>query len=148
MLRTSALICAACFGLACEREPVETPAAASEEPRVAAPDNNRVGAAPDNSRVNERDRSGDTQTPLDQGNGAHDLRITQEIRKAIVDNSDLSFTAKNIKVITEAGHVTLRGPVNTAAERDVIAKIATSVAGVSHVENQLELETNKQGEAQ
>jgi len=75
---------------------------------------------------------------MDQGNSEIDIDMTTRIRKAVMD-ADVSFTARNIKIITRDGHVVLRGPVNTAAEKDTIAKIATSNAGAGHVTNQLEV---------
>ena len=94
--------------------------------------------AADDTGKNERDR-GDTQTPLDQGNGKTDLEITQKIRQAVVADDSLSVTAKNAKIITEGGKVTLRGPVDSARERSAIDAIARNVAGVSAVDNQLEV---------
>jgi hypothetical protein len=96
--------------------------------------------APDNTGINERDANRDaTKTPIDQGNNEADTKITAEIRQRIVDTPDMSVNARNVKVITLNGKVTLRGPVSTEAERDTIAKIATNVAGEGKVDNQLEL---------
>jgi osmotically-inducible protein OsmY len=97
--------------------------------------------AADNTGKNERDRSGDTVTPGDQGGSEADRRVTQQIRKAVVDDSKLSMTAKNVKIITNEGVVTLRGPVKTSEEKAQIAAIAQRVAGVKRVDNQLELAT-------
>lgn len=94
---------------------------------------------PDNSGANARDRSGDTLTPIDQADSKEDLRITQSIRKAVVADDALSLNAQNVKIITQNGVVTLRGPVRSAAERDSIALKAKSVAGVTRVDNQLEV---------
>src|SRR5947208_10687461 len=74
-------------------------------------------AKPDNTATNERDRSGETQTSGDQSNSSADLKITQAIRQALMKARELSTTAKNIKVITANGQVTLRGPVKTAQEK-------------------------------
>lgn len=102
-------------------------------PPPAAP-----GAAPDNTRVNKRDANSAALTPVDQGNGDIDLRITQQIRQAVMADNSLSFTAKNVKIITLNGSVTLRGPVNTAAERSAIEAAARRVAG-AQVDNQIEV---------
>lgn len=67
-------------------------------------------AKPDNAAINERDRSGETKTSGDQSNSSADLKTTQAIRQALMKDGELSMTAKNIKVITSNGHVTLRGP--------------------------------------
>jgi hypothetical protein len=89
--------------------------------------------------VNERDRNSATRTPEDQGGGEADLRITQDIRKAIMGRNDLSMTAENVKVITADGVVTLRGPVKSDDERSTIERLARDVAGVRRVDNQLEV---------
>jgi osmotically-inducible protein OsmY len=97
---------------------------------------------PDNTAKNERDRSGETQTSGDQSNSSADLRITQAIRQALMKDGELSTTAKNIKVITANGQVTLRGPVKTAQEKAKIDQIAKSAAGGAQIQDQLEV-TNK-----
>lgn len=96
-------------------------------------------SAPDNSRVNVRDKGGKTLTPMDQGPSEEDRKITQLIRQSVVKDGSLSFTAKNVKIITINGKVTLRGPVKTAAERSAIETAARNVTGVGQVDNQLEI---------
>lgn len=96
------------------------------------------GTQPDNTKVNERDRNAAALTPIDQGNNETDLKMTQQIRQAVMANDSLSFTAKNVKIITNGGKVTLRGPVKTAAERDAIDAAARKVAG-TRVDNQIEV---------
>ena len=95
--------------------------------------------APDNTGRNVRDRSGETVTPGDQSNEKADLHLTQEIRKAIVADKSLSTNAKNVKIITAHGLVTLRGPVNTPQEKATIEAKAQRIAGANNVESQLEL---------
>ena len=97
----------------------------------------------DNTGKNERDRSGETLTPGDQSNSPEDLKITQAIRKAVVKDESLTLTAKNIKIITAGGQVTLRGPVNSAEEKMKIEKLAKSAAGAAKVDNQLEIKTGE-----
>lgn len=97
-----------------------------------------AGTQPDNTQVNERDRTASL-TPLDQGNGEADLKLTQLIRKAVMDDDRLSFTAKNVKVITKDGKVTLRGPVKTAEERAAIEADARKAAGTAPIDNQIEV---------
>jgi osmotically-inducible protein OsmY len=93
----------------------------------------------DNTGKNERDRSGETKTPEDQSNSPEDLKITQTIRQAVVKDPALTMTAKNVKIITAGGQVTLRGPVNTAEEKTKIEQLAKSAAGAAKVDNQLEV---------
>ena len=94
---------------------------------------------PDNTAMNQRDRSGETETSGDQSNSSADLKITQAIRKALMKDSELSATAKNIKIITNNGQVTLRGPVNTAQEKSKIDRLAKSAAGGAKIDNQLDV---------
>jgi len=104
----------------------------------------RTAKDADNTARNVRDREGNTLTPGDQGQTESDRTLTQRIRKAIVsENDSFSTTAKNIKIITINGHVTLRGPVNTETERTEIANIAQRIAGANAVDNQLEVKSNK-----
>jgi len=100
-------------------------------------------AAADNTAKNERDASGETQTSGDQSNSPEDIKITADIRRAIVAENSLSMTAKNVKIITVNGMVTLRGPVNTAEEKAMIAKLAHSAAGKAKIDNQLEVTPSK-----
>ena len=93
----------------------------------------------DNTRVNARDRNGANPTPLDQSNSKDDIRITADIRKGVVSDSSLSFTAKNVKIITSGGKVVLRGPVKSAQERATIEAKARATAGVTDVDNQLDV---------
>ena len=95
--------------------------------------------AADNTARNVRDRNDGAKTPLDQGNNDRDLRITQEIRKAVTDDPELSFDARNVKIITVDSIVTLRGPVEDDDEKAAIAEKAQRVAGVARVDNQLDV---------
>ncbi|CAN5562921.1 hypothetical protein BH20VER1_BH20VER1_23310 [soil metagenome] len=95
--------------------------------------------AADNTGKNERDRADDAKTSGDQSNSPEDIKITADIRRAVVAEDSLTMTATNIKIITADGVVTLRGPVNTAAEKSKIAEIAGKHAGGAKVVNQLEV---------
>ena len=103
---------------------------------VAADENK---AAADNTAKNQRDRSGETKTPGDQSNTPEDLKITQAIRQAVVKDDSLTMTAKNVKIITAGGQVTLRGPVKSAEEKTKIEQLAKAAAGTAKIENQLEV---------
>jgi sporulation protein YlmC with PRC-barrel domain len=95
----------------------------------------------DNTRLNVRDRDSRTLTPLDQGNSQADVDTTAQIRKEIIADAGITTNAKNVKIITLNGHVTLRGPVNTADEKGRIAEIADRIASAGNVDNQLEVST-------
>lgn len=94
---------------------------------------------PDNTRVNERDRNGDSLTPIDQGNSEADRRMTQQIRQALMNTSGLSFNAKNVKIITLNGKVTLRGTVNSEQERNTVDGAARKIAGTDQIDDLLEV---------
>jgi hyperosmotically inducible periplasmic protein len=98
--------------------------------------------AADNTAKNERDRNDATKTAGDQSENEADRKITQEVRKSIVDDDKLSTNAQNVKIITNDGQVTLRGPVKTQEEKKAIESKAKQVAGVKNVENQLEIASN------
>jgi hyperosmotically inducible periplasmic protein len=95
--------------------------------------------APDNTGRNVRDRGGDTKTPGDQSESEADRTVTQQIRKAVVADDSLSIMAKNVKIITADGVVTLRGPVQNPHEKATIEAKARQLAGVNKVDNQLEV---------
>src|SRR5204863_3105889 len=60
----------------------------------------------DNTARNARDRDGDSLTPADQSENDHDLQITSRVRQQLVNDNALTFTAKNVKIITINGYVT------------------------------------------
>ncbi len=95
---------------------------------------------PTNTAVNKRDSNSTAKTPLDQNENKTDIHITAEIRKQVVDTK-MSVDAHNVKIITQDGMVTLRGPVATAEEKQQIEAMAKSVAGADKVDNQLEVTT-------
>lgn len=93
-------------------------------------------AAEDTAR-NAADHKGDTLTATDQSNEPADLEITAAIRRDIVGREGFSMNARNVKIITRDGVVTLRGPVDTITERDEIAALARRTEGVVRVDDQL-----------
>jgi hyperosmotically inducible periplasmic protein len=105
-------------------------------------DSTSSGQDYDNTEKNVRDRDSATKTPLDQAENEADRRITQKIRQAIMSDSTLSTNAKNIKIITINGVVTLRGPVGSPEEKDNIARKVKDVQGTVSVDNQLEVTRN------
>lgn len=106
---------------------------------TAAPSPPNSSTSKDNTGVNERDRSAAAVTPIDQNENQKDIDLTANIRKRVVD-SKLSVNAQNVKIITQAGKVTLRGPVRSAEEKQQIEQIAGAVAGVGNVDSQLEIQ--------
>jgi hyperosmotically inducible periplasmic protein len=93
----------------------------------------------DNTAQNARDQNG-APTPMDQSNAPADLETTQRIRQALVFDDSLSSDAKNVKVITAGGTVTLRGPVPSEAERVAVEGKALQLAGQNRLKNELDVE--------
>jgi osmotically-inducible protein OsmY len=108
---------------------------------VDTPADKPAGAdvAADNTGKNERDRQPEALTPMDQGESASDRSITQQARQGVVKADEVSVSGKNVKIITNEGVVTLRGPVESAREKNEIASIVKQVDGVKRVDNQLEV---------
>jgi hyperosmotically inducible protein len=62
--------------------------------------------------------------------------------KVMADKS-LSTYAHNVKIISEHGKVTLKGPVHTEEERKTIATKAAEVAGPDSVTNEITVKGDK-----
>jgi hyperosmotically inducible protein len=88
---------------------------------------------PDNTKTNQQDRT----TADQQGQSPADREVTQKIRKALMDDKDLSTSAHNIKVVAKDGIVRLIGPVRSEEEKAAIESKAVAIAGPSNVKNEL-----------
>ena len=98
--------------------------------------------APDNTKTNKTDTA--KPTADDQKQNKSDLQITQQIRKLVTDDKSLSTYAKNVKIITQNGSVTLSGPVRSEDEKKSIeAKAAQVVGGTTHVKSELQIAPEK-----
>lgn len=96
--------------------------------------------ASDSTKIN-KDQTGPTadqqkMTPSDRA-------LTQKIRKAIHHDKSLSAYGRNIRIFTQAGKVTLRGPVRSEEEKGNLEAKAATVAGQKNVSNQLEVAPSK-----
>lgn len=109
---------------------------------IAAAGCDKAKADADNTKRNENDDKSGVLTAGDQGESEADRKITQHVRQGVVGDDALSMTAKNVKIITVNGVVTLRGPVNSEKEKTDIATVAQRVEGVKRVDNQLEVKMN------
>lgn len=89
--------------------------------------------APDNSSRNKNQPN----TADNQKENTSDREITQKIRQSIMADKSLSTYAHNVKIITQGGQVTLKGPVENQDEKETIASKAADVAGTGKVNNQL-----------
>lgn len=134
-LLAAGLILTACSDTDSERN---LPEVSSNDPdRVAEAQRPRAG---DDTGRNVRDRDDATVTPTDQPASGPDMEITRRIREAVTSDESLSMDAHNVKIITQDGAVTLRGPVESERERDAIAAFASQTEGVRRVDNQLEID--------
>ncbi len=89
--------------------------------------------APDNSAQNEAQ----AKTADNQKENTQDREITQKIRQSIMKDKSLSTYAHNVKIITQDGRVTLKGPVQSEDEKQTIASKAADIAGADNVKNKL-----------
>ena len=95
------------------------------------------GTASDNTKTNKRDLK-PSELTADQGkNGRSDRAVMAQIRRAVVSDNSLTTYAHNVKIISQGGKVTLKGPVQSAEEKKVIETKATDIAGANNVTNQL-----------
>ena len=91
--------------------------------------------AADNTKTNKT--AGPT---ADQQNQSKtDVQITRDIRQLLTKDKELSTYAKNIKVVSQNGQVTLSGPVRTDAEKNSVEAKAIQVAGAGHVRNDIQI---------
>ena len=95
--------------------------------------------APDNSKKNKTQVQNQELDARDQGNSKADVDMTAQIRKDIVAQKSFSINAKNVKIITAGGQVTLKGPVNSVEEKSKIHDIAVKLAGIGHVNDEIEI---------
>ena len=84
---------------------------------------------PDNSAVNKRDQNPGEATADQQKMNAADRGITAKIRKSVMADKSLSTYAHNVKIISQDGTVTLKGPVRSDDEVKSIVAKATEVTG-------------------
>jgi hyperosmotically inducible periplasmic protein len=85
--------------------------------------------APDNTSVNKRDRD-PSQVTADQQKGSRgDRELTKHIRQSIMADKSLSSYAHNVKIISQDGTVTLKGPVKSEDEKSAVIAKAVAVVG-------------------
>jgi hyperosmotically inducible periplasmic protein len=103
-------------------------------------------AAPDNTKTNQGDANQGATTADQQKMNTTDRNITKQIRSAIYKDKSLSTYAHNIKIISQDGKVTLKGPVRTDDEKTSIEAKAAAVVGEGNVTSQLEVAPAKQSQ--
>jgi hyperosmotically inducible protein len=84
---------------------------------------------PDNTKVNKRDRNAGEPTADQQKGNKADRDLTRKIRQSIMADKSLSTYAHNVKIISQNGTVTLKGPVKSDDEKRTIVAKAVEVAG-------------------
>jgi osmotically-inducible protein OsmY len=94
----------------------------------------------DNTKKN-RDQSSPTADK--QQMNSSDRETAQKIRKSIMADKSLSTYAHNVKVISQNGQVTLRGPVRSDEEKANVEGKAAEVVGRGNVRNQIEVAPSK-----
>ena len=94
-----------------------------------------TSTAPDNSAKNKVQHK----TADQQSEQTSDREITKKIRQSIVADKSLSTYGHNVKIITQNGAVTLKGPVHSDQEKQKIASKAGEIVGPDKVTNQITL---------
>ena len=98
--------------------------------------------AADNTKANKTAKN--SGVTADQGkNNQADRDMMQKIRQAVIADKSLSTYAHNVKIIAQNGQVTLKGPVNSEAEKQSIEQKAIDVAGAGNVTNQITIKPPK-----
>lgn len=90
----------------------------------------------DNTGVNKTEKNHSAEQ---QSNAQQDVQLSADIRRAILNEKNMSVNSQNVKIITNGGNVTLRGPVDSETERSRIVELAKGVAGVNSVTDEMEL---------
>ncbi|MGK5079183.1 BON domain-containing protein [Janthinobacterium sp. HLX7-2] len=126
----------ACIGSAWASD--QDPAKMNERPASTSP----AMIDADNTKLNARDAGNAEVTPQAQSNAKADREVLAAVRKSIVKDKSLSTYAHNVKIHFSAGVVTLRGPVKSDDEKNKLSALAKSVAGVSAVDNQVDVKTH------
>jgi hyperosmotically inducible periplasmic protein len=93
--------------------------------------------AADNTKNNKGDQTADATTADKQKMNPADRDLTKKIRAALHSDSTLSMYAHNVKIISQDGKVTLKGPVRSDDEKSAIEAKATEIAGAGNVTSQL-----------
>ncbi|MNT94939.1 periplasmic protein [compost metagenome] len=68
-----------------------------------------------------------------------DIQLTQKIRQKLMADKTISFSAQNIKIITQNGKVVLEGSVPSTKDKSRVEALAKQVAGRSSVNNQIKV---------
>lgn len=148
LIRTAplvALLSTGSFAVAADREAKSDTTVETETTKTTKTKGKRVKVDTkkpvdaDNTGTNKRDRADNEPTADQQKNNKTDLDLTAEIRRAIMKDKGLSMNAHNVKIIAMDGKVTLKGPVETDAEKQTVEQKAFDVAGRARVTSEIEI---------
>ena len=106
---------------------------------VASPVPQDQQPAPDNTKMNQGDANKGAVTADQQKMNPTDRNNAKQIRSAIMKDKSLSTYAHNVKIISQNGKVTLKGPVRSEDEKTNIEAKAAAVVGADNVTSQLEV---------
>jgi hyperosmotically inducible periplasmic protein len=95
--------------------------------------------AADNTKMNQRDRSDSEATADRQKENPTDRQLSQQIRRALVKDKSLSTNAHNVKVVSQNGTVTLKGPVDSDTEKQAVEDKAAQIAGADKVNSEIQV---------
>jgi hyperosmotically inducible periplasmic protein len=95
--------------------------------------------APDNTKTNQRDKNKAEPTADQQKESQSDREMTRQIRRSLMQDKSLSNYAHNVKIISQDGMVTLKGPVRSDEEKAAVEAKAADIAGKDKVTSQLEV---------
>ncbi|HEY4740858.1 MAG TPA: BON domain-containing protein [Candidatus Acidoferrales bacterium] len=106
---------------------------------MASPVQQDQQPAPDNTKMNQGDANKGAVTADQQKMNPTDRNNAKQIRSAIMKDKSLSTYAHNVKIISQNGKVTLKGPVRSEDEKTNIEAKAAAVVGADNVTSQLEV---------
>ncbi|MGA1985653.1 MAG: BON domain-containing protein [Candidatus Sulfotelmatobacter sp.] len=110
---------------------------------VASAQDSSQQTAPDNTKLNQRDQDKSQPTADQQKDNRSDRDITQQIRQSVTKDKSLSTYAHNVKIISQNGMVTLKGPVRSDEEKRAIETKAADIVGQDKVTSELQVVPQK-----
>lgn len=116
-----------------------TGTASADHHKKASSTKNVENFTADNTKINVRDRDPNEVTADQQAMTKSDVEVTKLIRQELMRDDSLSTYGQNVKIITDDGHVTLKGPVKSLAEKNKIIACAKKIAGADFVFDNLEI---------
>ena len=115
----------------------EAEADTDTEVSASAADKRSDSKDTDVKKDRDQDKKDRPLTAQDQGNSEADREATASIRREIVSRDDLSFSAKNVRVITRDGKITLAGQVASMQEKETLMKIARDESDQEQITDRL-----------